>query len=56
MDERDILKDVNQIKILSLFYIHGQPQVMEALRVYLQAISTPGLIRTLVIYASDRFS
>ncbi|MFC1635683.1 AAA family ATPase [Planctomycetota bacterium] len=37
MDERDILKDVNQIKIRSFFHIYGQPHVMETLRVYLQA-------------------
>ncbi|MBN2456397.1 MAG: AAA family ATPase [Sedimentisphaerales bacterium] len=37
MDEREILKDVNQIKILSLFHIYGQPQVVDALKVYLHA-------------------
>ncbi|MGB2862858.1 MAG: AAA family ATPase [Sedimentisphaerales bacterium] len=37
MDERDVLKDVNQIEIRSLYHIYGQPQFLEAFRVYLQA-------------------
>lgn len=37
MDERDILKDVNQIEIRSLHHMYGQPQVVAALRVFLQA-------------------
>jgi Holliday junction DNA helicase RuvB len=37
MDERDILKDVNQMETRSLSRIYGQPQVVEALRVFLQA-------------------
>jgi Holliday junction DNA helicase RuvB len=37
MDERDILKDVNQIEITSLSHIYGQPQVVEPIRVFLQA-------------------
>jgi Holliday junction DNA helicase RuvB len=37
MNERDTMKDVNQMKISILAHVCGQPQVVEALEVYLQA-------------------
>ena len=37
MSESKILKDVNQIKIQSLFHIYGQPKVVQALQMHLHA-------------------